>query len=150
MKQSLQVIVALIVVWIPMQSQAQMTIKFRGSDGWGLASRYEQTYTNFSLQTYYGTITKIDTVIPSSDMGSGISVTLKTANSEEFVHLGPSWFILHQDMNLSNGNKIEVKGAKVSFNGKTVIMAAEVRGKDRILYLRDEDGIPYWCAWRKK
>jgi len=149
-KKSLQVIIALIVVWTPMQNQAQMTIKFRGSDGWGLASRYEQMYTNFSLQTYYGTVTKIDTVIPSSDMGSGISVILKTANSEELVHLGPSWFILHQDMNLSNGNKIEVKGAKVSFNGKTVIMAAEVESKDRILYLRDEDGIPYWCAWRKK
>jgi hypothetical protein len=26
----------------------------------------------------------------------------------------------------------------------------EVRIKDRVLMLRDEDGIPYWCGWRKR
>ena len=72
---------------MPAQSQAQMSIKFRGSDGWGLGSRYEQMYNNYSLQSYYGTISKIDTVIPSNDMSYGICFSLKTA-------MRSLWFIL--------------------------------------------------------
>jgi hypothetical protein len=149
-KRLLQISAVLIALIMPAQSQAQMAIKFRGSDGWGLGSRYEQMYNNFSLQSYYGTISKIDTVIPSNDMSYGICFSLKTSNEEFVVHLGPAWFVLHQDMNLSIGNKVEVRGAKVSINSKPTIMAAEVRYKDRVLILRDQDGYPYWCAWRKQ
>ena len=34
-------------------------------------------------------------------MSYGICFSLKTSNEEFVVHLGPAWFVLHQDMNLS-------------------------------------------------
>jgi hypothetical protein len=81
----------------------------------------------------------------------GIQFVIKTSTNEEIpVHLGPAWYILCQDMNLNLKDIVEVRGARFSLEGKNVMAAFEVRYKDKVLLLRDEDGIPYWSAWRKK
>lgn len=129
---------------------AQQMIKWRGSDGWGLASRYEEHFNKWNLETISGPISVIDTVTPLVDMAYGVQLIVKSRHEEVSVHLGPAWFILFQDMNLSVNDKVDVKGCRTSINGKTVIMATEVKRKDRILYLRDDDGYPYWTVWRKK
>ncbi|HLV32494.1 MAG TPA: hypothetical protein VKY57_13075 [Chitinispirillaceae bacterium] len=147
----LAVLINLIVMLVfPFYVDAQMGMKFRGSDGWGIQSQYERFFNNYSLNRYYGKITEIDTITPMHDMGSGIQLKLKGDREEYIVHLGPSWFIIHQDMSLGINENVEIKGCKVAINGKPVIMAAEMRRKDNILYLRDQDGIPYWSMWRKK
>lgn len=130
-----------------------MNVKFRGSDGWGINSRYQQLYSNYGLQTISGYISKIDTITPLQDMGVGVQLIVKTDTKEDVkVHLGPSWFILRQDMSLSTSDrdKVEIRGAKVMIGGNQVVMAAEVRQKDRILQLRDKDGFPLWGLWREK
>ncbi|NLW31257.1 MAG: DNA-binding protein [Fibrobacter sp.] len=147
----LAVLINLIVMLVfPLFVNAQMGMKFRGSDGWGIQSQYERFFNNYSLSRYYGKITEIDTITPMQDMGSGIQLKLKGDREEYIVHLGPAWFIIHQDMSLGINETVEIKGCKVAINGKPVIMAAELRRKDNILYLRDQDGIPYWSMWRKK
>lgn len=140
----------LVIFTVPFYSNAQISLKFRGSDGWGLGSRYEKLFNNYNLSWYQGKITEIDTVTPMQDMGSGIQLKLEGDREEFIVQLGPSWFIIHQDMSLGINNTVEVKGCKVAIDGKPVIMAAELRRKENVLYLRDEDGIPYWTMWRKK
>ena len=150
MKRSLLAALSLAVLMTPFQGFSQMSIKFRGSDGWGTGSRYDQVFNNYNLQTVYGKINQIDTITPFNDMSYGIQITVTTNAGDLPVHLGPAWFLLHQDMKLSIGDQVEVKGSKVAFNGKPAVMAVELRIKDRILYLRDNDGIPYWCIWRKK
>jgi hypothetical protein len=65
--------------------------------------------------------------------------------------LGPTWFLLNQDISLSvNDKNIEVRGCRAVINGKQVIMASMMVRKDKVLLLRDDDGIPYWCAWRPR
>jgi hypothetical protein len=143
---------ALIIAGIfAFQSPAQMAVKWKGSDGWGLATRYEQLFTKYNVQALSGTIYKIDTVTPLPDMSYGIRFIIKTAGSEEVtVHIGPAWYILRQDMNLNVNDNVEIRGVRFSLNGKNVMAAFEVRVGERVLMLRDEDGIPYWCGWRKR
>jgi hypothetical protein len=129
---------------------AQSNVKWRGSDGWGVSGQYQQFFNTYNLQTVTGQITRIDTVTPLLDMAYGIMLIVKTDREEIPVHLGPAWFLIHQDMNLTAKDNVEVKGLRVSINGKTAIVAAEVRRGDRVLQLRDEDGLPYWCSWRIK
>ena len=94
---------------------------------------------------------KIDTITPYRDMASGIRLVLKTEREDIEVHLGPAWFILYQDMSLAvNDKNIEVSGCRVMINGKPIIMASRLVRGERVLLLRDKDGYPYWCAWRKK
>jgi hypothetical protein len=46
--------------------------------------------------------------------------------------------------------RIEVKGSRVTFEGKPALIAAEVRKGDEVLKLRDEAGMPLWSGWRRK
>lgn len=131
---------------------AQMGLKFRGSNGWCIGDRYDQMFVNSNQETFSGQVMSIDTVTPMRDMSTGIQFTLKTERSEEIkVQLGPSWYILNQDMTLSvNDKSIEVKGSRVMIEGKQVVMASMMVRQKKVLLLRDADGIPYWCAWRPR
>ena len=130
---------------------AQMGIKFRGSGGWCIGDQYEQTFINSNLETVVGEVMSIDTVTPLRDMASGIKFVMKTEREEIDIHLGPAWFILYQDMILQVKDKnIEVRGCRTMINGKPVIMATVLVRREKVLLLRDKDGIPYWCAWRPK
>jgi hypothetical protein len=130
---------------------AQMSIKFKGSNGWGLLSRYEQSYNNVNTQILSGQVTKIDTVTPLRDMTYGIQLTVKTNDGDKLVQLGPAWYLLYQDMNLSVKDNVEIKGCNATLDGKQVVMAILVRNLSAraTLYLRDQDGKPNWCVYRK-
>ena len=135
------------------QTPAEMAVKWKGSDGWGLATNYELLFNKYNLQTINGTIFKIDTVTPMPGMAYGIQFIIKTAGNEEItVHIGPAWYILRQDMNININDNVEIIGTRFSLNGNNVMAAFEVRttANDRVLMLRDADGIPYWCGWRKR
>ncbi len=139
------------LVLIPAQLSAQIGIKFRGSGGWCIGDRYEQIFVNTNLETITGQVMSIDTVTPIRGMSSGIQVRLKTDREEIIVHLGPAWFVLFQDMILSvNDNNIEVRGCRTVVEGKPVFMAATLIRREKVLLLRDKDGVPYWCGWRPK
>jgi hypothetical protein len=82
-------------------------------------------------------------------MGRGIHLQLKTEKETIPVHLGPDWFIERLDTKVEKGDMIEVKGSRVSFDGKPAIIAAEVKKGDNSLILRDSAGVPVWSGWRR-
>jgi hypothetical protein len=45
---------------------------------------------------------------------------------------------------------IEVRGSRVTFEGKPALIAAEVMKGDGTLRLRDQDGYPAWAGWRRR
>lgn len=141
----------LLAVLLPSLLFAQIGIKFRGSGDWCYGDQYEQIFVESNQETMVGEVMSIDTVTPIRGMASGIKFVLKTEREEIDVHLGPAWFILYQDMSLQVKDKsIEVYGCRAMIDGKPVIMASTLVRRDRILMLRDKDGIPYWCAWRPR
>ncbi len=140
----------LLLVAFSVTAFAQQNIRWRGSDGWGASGRYEQMFSINSPHFIEGTIARIDTVTPMNDMSYGIMIAVNDGMEEHVVHLGPAWYMLFQDLNLSVNERVEVRGARASFGGNVFIMAIEVRRDNRILHLRDEDGVPNWIAWRRR
>jgi hypothetical protein len=130
--------------------QAQQGVKWRGSNFWGIAGKYDMLYDKYNIQTYVGKIAKIDTISPSREMSYGVFMVIKDNNNEYTVHLGPAWYMMYQDVVFGVGSEVEVKGCRVTFEGREFIMAAEVNFKDKVLLLRDKEGLPSWCAFRKK
>ena len=119
---------------------------WRGSDGWGMNSPYQRTYNQASVETLTGEIVDIETTVPQTGMSSGIHLTVKTAKETIAVHLGPEWFIERLDTKLAKGDSVTVKGSRVTFDGKPVIIAAEVKKGDAVLLLRNEAGVPAWSG----
>ena len=82
-------------------------------------------------------------------MSYGVHVLLKTGQETIPVHLGPAWYIERLDMKLEKGDKVDVKGSRVTFNEKPAIIAAEVKKGQSALVLRDSSGIPVWAGRRR-
>jgi hypothetical protein len=122
---------------------------WRGSGGWGMGSQYNRMYNPATVETVSGTVESVDKVTPMKGMNYGIHLTVKTDKETIAIHLGPGWFIERLDTKIEKGDKIEVKGSRVTIAGKPAIIAAEVKKGDHILVLRDSTGIPAWAGWRK-
>jgi hypothetical protein len=145
------VLAVLVAGFMATQAQAQMAMRWIGTEGWGQATPYERLFNQYNLQVITGSIYRIDTITPMHGMSVGIQLIIRTATREEVpVHLGPSWYIRHQDMDLTLNDNVEIRGARFSLKGKNVMAAFEVRTRSKVLLLRDEDNVPYWCGWRKR
>ena len=83
-------------------------------------------------------------------MSYGAHLTVKTDKGAIAVHLGPGWYLENQDVKIEPKDKIEVKGSRITFQGKPAIIAAEVKKGDEVLKLRDENGFPVWSGWRRR
>ena len=132
---------------------AQQNFRFRGSDGWGYGSKYEQLFDNYNLKTFVGTVVRVDTNTLMKDMSVGVRliVTDDAAGRDIPVHLGPMWYATNQDVNFPKGEKVEVRGCRVSYMGSPeFVMLVELRSKNRVFRFRDDDGNPFWVTFRNK
>jgi hypothetical protein len=122
---------------------------WRGSGGWGMNSSYQRMYNPATVEAVSGTVESVDKIAPMKGMYSGVHLVLKTDKEILSVHLGPEWYMERLDTKIEKGDKIEVKGSRVSFAGKPAVIAAEVKKGDSVLVLRDSAGIPAWAGWRR-
>ena len=85
------VVTSIMILTVGMWSaQAQMSIRWSGSAGWGQGTPYESLFNQYNLQTINGSIYSIDTITPMRGMSRGIQFVVKTTTNEEIpVHLGP-------------------------------------------------------------
>ena len=120
----------------------------RGMWGWGHNSQYGGMYNLNTVETIRGTVVSTNAFKPMSGMGQGMQLLVKTEDQTMTVHLGPSWYLDNQSFQVKSGDEIEVKGSQVNWAGNPVIMAAEVRQGDKVLELRDNNGIPAWSGNR--
>jgi|ERR1035438_4839538 hypothetical protein len=60
------------------------------------------------------------------------------------VYLAPADYLKDFDCHFAKGDRFQVKGSKIKYNGNTLVLAREVRLNSTTLYLRDERGVPYW------
>ncbi len=119
----------------------------RGGGGWNDPA-YARMYDPKTVQTIKGEITEIHRVAPLRGMSEGLHALVKTDKGITEVHLGPAWYLDHQDTQLAVGDQVEVRGSRVTLEGKPVIVAAEVKKGTSTLELRDASGIPLWRGWR--
>ena len=146
MKQFVFLAAALLVVFMGSTAFGQPP---RGSGGWGMKGSYQRMYNPATVETVKGEVAAVEKVTPMKGMQYGIHLMVKTDKETIPVHLGPAWFIEHQDIRIEKGDRIEVKGSRVTIGGKPAIIAAEVKKGENVLILRDSGGVPVWSGWRK-
>ena len=145
----ISVAVALSVLFISSIAFADPWKGWQGSGGWGMGSSYQRMYNPATVETVSGIVESVDKITPRKGMYPGIHLVLKTDKETIAVHLGPEWYIERQDVKLEKGDKIEVKGSRITFEGKPSIIAAECKKGDNVLILRDSTGVPAWAGWRR-
>jgi hypothetical protein len=123
--------------------------KGKGAGHQGAGMCYHK-YSADQLTQVSGEIVEVERIAHEKGKSHGIHLQLKTGEETLEVHLGPAWFLDHQEGQFEAGDKIEVTGARVKMEGKSAIIAAKIKKDDGELVLRDAEGWPVWSAWRTK
>ena len=114
--------------------------------GWGAGDPYSRMYDSKTVETLSGEVVSVDKFTPGRKMSYGVHFTLKTDKETIPVHLGPSWYMEKQGMTIASGDKVEVTGSRITYEGKPTIIAAEVKKGGQVLKLRDAAGVPAWAG----
>jgi hypothetical protein len=153
MKKTIGILVAVVSILLfifATDSLAQRGMKWYGSGGWGMGSGYGRLYDPKTVVTIAGEVVGVEQITPMRGMSYGVHLIVKTSKETLSVHLGPAWYIQNQDIKIEPKDKIEVKGSRVTFQGKPAIIAATVKKGDQTLELRNESGYPAWSGWRRR
>jgi DNA/RNA endonuclease YhcR with UshA esterase domain len=79
----------------------------------------------------------------SGGMGSHVILKLDDGGTIE-VHLAATKFVQMYELVFAKGDRIEVTGSKVEFEGVSTIFAREVKRGNDVFVFRDKDGKPVW------
>jgi hypothetical protein len=119
-----------------------------GSDGWRRHSPQGRMYDPNNVTTVNGEVLSVDTFTRTNGMSGGMHLQLKTDNETWDVHLGPTWYLQNQEIQIQPEDNITVTGSIINWSGQSGIIAASVRKGDAALMLRDQDGVPVWHRGR--
>lgn len=79
-------------------------------------------------------------------MMMGTHLTVKTAEGETQVMLGPTQFIADKGFSFAKGDQVEITGSKITMGGVEWLIAREVIKDGKTLTLRDKSGKPEWSG----
>jgi hypothetical protein len=102
------------------------------------------TYAPSSEQTMHGWVVETkDFQCPvTGTVGSHITVKNETSNIE--VHLAPASFMKQYEINIRKGDNVTVVGSKITFEGKSALLAKSVVIGHETYNFRDPSGKPLW------
>jgi DNA/RNA endonuclease YhcR with UshA esterase domain len=102
-------------------------------------------YDPASEATFKGTVIDvIDHQCPvSGGLGAHLNLKLEDGKTIE-VHLAATKFVKRFDIVFNKGDKVEVVGVKLQFEGKETIFAREVTRGSEVFTFRDKNGEPAW------
>jgi hypothetical protein len=118
--------------------------------GWGAGDPYNRMYNPKTVETVSGEVVGMDKFTPGKGVSYGVHLTLKTDKETIPVHLGPGWYVEQQEVKLAAGDKVEVTGSRVTYEGKPALIAGQVKKDGKTLQLRDANGVPAWSGQRGK
>ncbi len=95
-----------------------------------------------SVTTVQGDVVSVDTV--EGRRGQGVHLTLAMGSEKLLVVLGPSFYLEQQPTKVTQGDRIEVKGSRITWGDQPVLVAQEIKKGSEVLTLRDAEGIPLW------
>jgi len=109
---------------------------------------YSQTVPKYDPAfeaTFKGTVVDaIDRQCPmSGGLGAHLNLKLDDGKTIE-VHLAATKFVKSFDLVFNKGDKVEVVGVKVQFEGKETIFARDVTRGSETFTFRDKNGEPAW------
>lgn len=99
-----------------------------------------------SVTTVQGDVESVDAI--QGRRHHGVHLTLVVGSEKLLVMVGPSFYLDQQSVKLAPGDRIEVKGSRITRGEQTVLVAQEIKKGNEVLALRDADGIPLWSPMR--
>jgi hypothetical protein len=106
-----------------------------------------RNYDPATVETLSGEIVELQHAEAQKGKGQGVHLLLRTDSAGTLtVHLGPASYVERQSVKLAPKDHVEVKGSRVTMDGKPVIVAAEVKKGDATLVLRNAQGVPAWSG----
>lgn len=99
--------------------------------------------------TVKGTVDKVSEIVGRGNW-NGLHLNLQADGQTYDVHVGPSNYISTSGFTFAVGDQIEVTGSKITFNGAEAIVAREIKKDEKVLTLRDRQGIPSWSRGRRR
>lgn len=112
----------------------------------GARSKVGRAYDPKTVETVKGEVVSVEKIPSLGGKGYGVHLTVKTEKETLSVELGPGWYVEKQSVRLEVKDNLEIKGSRVTSQGKPAIIAAVIKKGDQILKLRDENGIPAWSG----
>jgi hypothetical protein len=108
--------------------------------------KYQQLYAQGDIQTVAGVVQSVDLVTPPGVRTQAVTVTLKTGTETIPVQLGPESFVQRLAFRIEKGDKIEVTGSRISVDGKSLMLAAQIKKGAQTLAIRNSAGVPAWAG----
>ncbi len=105
---------------------------------------YEALYNIRTVETVNGEISKVDFFIPFTGWSRGVQLLVQTDKELLLVYVGPEWYLNEKSLVFEKGDRIEIKGSRIIFEGKQIIIAAEIMTKGNTILLRNEQGYIIW------
>ncbi len=114
-----------------------------GQPGMG---KYQQLYAQGAVETLSGVVESVYLDTPPGVRTQAVYLSLKMDRASFPVQLGPEWFVQKLPTKFEKGDKVEVTGAKVTVQGKPLILAAEVKKDAEAVVFRNSSGVPVWSG----
>jgi hypothetical protein len=104
----------------------------------------ERDYDPKTVETIGGKVLSIEKTTPAKKRGYWVQLMLQTEKETIAVQLGPAWYIDKQTPRMEANDTITVTGSRLTVDGISAIIAADVTKGNELLKLRDDNGIPVW------
>src|SRR5438552_18775728 len=104
----------------------------------------QQDYDVKTVETVGGKVLSIEKTTPVKRRGYWVDVMLQAEKGTIPVQLGPLWYVRAQTPRIEANDTITVTGSRVTLDGRSPIIAADVTKGNEVLKLRDDNGIPVW------
>ncbi len=128
-----------------------LAIRRAGGQGWGATTLYGTMFDPDSIENLRGKVLSVEKFIPLRQMGWGLLVMVSDEKGEEIaVHVGPGWYLEQQGFDIEPGERVAIRGSRITFNEEPAIMAMEVKTQKAAIQLRNEKGVPAWSEEEEK
>jgi DNA/RNA endonuclease YhcR with UshA esterase domain len=118
---------------------------------WAQAQRGSgrQMYDPTTETTVKGMVQDVQQRTGARGTGGGTHLMVKTDSGTIDVHVGPSDYVAGQRFSLAQGDQVEVTGSKAKVGGTDILIAREIKKGDKVLTLRNAQGIPKWSRGKR-
>jgi hypothetical protein len=104
----------------------------------------EWDYDAKTVETVGGKVLSVEKTTPAKKRGYWVQLMLQTGNETIPVQLGPAWYIDRHTPRIEANDAITVTGSRLTLDGRSAIVAADITRGTEFLKLRDDDGTPVW------
>jgi hypothetical protein len=96
--------------------------------------------------TITGTIETVQPMAPPAGGPGGLHLMLRAEAGVIEVDLGPTTYITSKGFEFAKGDQVTVIGSKIKRDGQDAVIARQVTKGDKVLDLRNAQGIPMWSG----